>query len=106
MSQFVVCSGLDSQLKLIGHIKVVRERILQVYIYYIVQCVYIAVLYPQFFSKFSLLMLFNVGMQVILIFLLVILALRLPMLHCLHAFLFTPVVRKLHFLVCYNSVDI
>ena len=66
---------------------------------YIVQCVYI-VLYPQFFffSK-SLLKLFNVGMQVILIFLLVISALRLPMLHCLHAFLFTPVVRKLHFLV-------
>lgn len=32
--------------------------------------------------------------QVILIYLLVISALRLLMLHCLHAFLFTPVVRK------------
>lgn len=73
---------------------------------YIVQCVYIVVLYPQVFQNFRCSMLFNVGMQVILIFLLVILVLRLPMLHCLHAFLFTPVVRKLHFLVCYNSVDV
>ena len=38
--------------------------------------------------------LYGVFMQVILIYLLVILALRLLMLRCLHAFLFIPVVRK------------
>lgn len=41
------------------------------------------------------------GMQVTLIFSLVILALRLPMLHCLRVFLFIQVVRKLHFLAFY-----
>lgn len=53
--------------------------------------------------------------QVILIYLLVISALRLQMLHCLHAFLFTPVVRKFVFLIfcllvcpfglCLNGLD-
>lgn len=64
--------------------RVLRERIRQVYTCLLGVCVlYSGKAYPHFFV-----------IQVISMYLLVILALKLRMLLCLHAFLYSLVVRK------------